>query len=194
MEVDEAIKTAHHTVVEAGLPPELQETAFAQVLRHLLGEVANRPEASPTRQGGAAVAEEPSRLNRLAARVGVSEAVLADLFAITEDSVTLHVSSARIPSAKSRATKDVALLVTAARQGSGADEGWTEVGHIRQALQNYKKYDTNNFASYLKGVAEAFNFRGRGSSMELRLTQPGWEMAADLIASLAGARSEGRSY
>jgi AraC-like DNA-binding protein len=186
MEVDEAIKTAHHAVVEAGLPSEFQGAAFSQVLRHLLAATASPSSEHPDRPARGALVDEPSRLSRLAARVGVSESALADLFEVTDDSVTLHVSSARIPSAKSQATKDVALLVAAARQGSGADDGWTAAEHVREGLQNYKKYDTNNFSTYLKGVAEAFNFRGRGPSMELRLTQPGWEMAVNLITSLAG--------
>ena len=80
-----------------------------------------------------------------------------------------------------------ALLIVAARQGSGVDDGWTSVGHIRDALQNYKKYDPNNFSAYLRRVADAFNFRGKNTSMEVRLTQPGWETVIALIASLTGA-------
>jgi hypothetical protein len=186
MELSDTLKSAHKTVVEADLPQELRETAFAEVLRHML-RAPSRPSPesrdhvdSPSPNG------ETSGLDRLGARVGVDTSALADLFEIQGDSVSLHVTSSRIPQAKSAATREVALLIAAARQGSGADDAWTSVGHIRDALQDYKKYDTNNFSAYLRRVADAFNFRGKGSSMEIRLTQPGWEIATALIASLAG--------
>jgi hypothetical protein len=188
-QLGDAIKTAHHAVMEADLPPELQEVAFAQVLRHVLREASTPSGARPEQPVGLVPFVEGAGLSRLAARVGVSESALADLFEITEDSVSLHVASSRISSTKSRATREVALLITGARQGSGADEAWTAVEHVRETLQHYRRYDTNNFSSYLKGVTDAFNFRGRGSSMEVRLTQPGWEMAINLITSLAGGSS-----
>jgi hypothetical protein len=115
----------------------------------------------------------------------VSPEALADVFEIDGDAVTLHVASARISATKSQATREVALLVAAARQGSGADDGWTQVAHVREALQNYRRYDTNNFAASLRGATDAFNFRGKGAAQELRLTKPGWEMATDFIVSLA---------
>jgi hypothetical protein len=184
MEIGDAIKTAHHAVVEANLPPELQEAAFAQVLRHVLS-ATSRP-ASPGPSTPLKPTEDSSGLDRLAARVGVTTDALADVFEITDDSVSLHVASSRIASVKSRATTEIALLVAAARQGSGADEAWTAVEHIRQVLQHYKRYDTNNFSAYLRRTGDAFNFRGKGSSSEIRLTQPGWEMATSLIMSLTG--------
>ena len=181
----DAIRAAYEAVREAELPPELEGFALYGALR-LLGDrshlsLGDRPHANSA--GPTAVA---SGLDRLAARVGVSATALGDLFEVQGDAISLHVPSSRIPQAKSAATREVALLIASARQGSGADDAWTSVGHIRDALQDYKKYDPNNFAAYLRQVADAFNFRGKGTSMEVRLTQPGWETAIALIASLAG--------
>jgi hypothetical protein len=189
MELCDAIKTAHSAVMDAELPAGFQEVAFAQVLRHVLTESSQPSSERPEWKTLPRADSNMAGVDRLAAKVGASTSVLADLFEITVDSVSLHVASSRIATSRSRATREIALLVNAARQGSGVDEAWTQVEHVREALQNYKRYDTNNFSAYLKGVKDAFNFRGRGISMEMRLTQPGWELATNLIASLTGGSS-----
>jgi len=186
VDVSQAIKTAHQAVVEADLPPELHQVAFAQVLRHTLSGTAHRTVQHPDRPKDYPedVVRTPG-LSRLAAKVGVGESALADIFEINGD-VTLHVASSRIDSVKSKATREIALLVAAARQGSGADDAWTATSHVRDAAQQYNRYDTNNFAAYLRKTGDVFNFRGKGSSLEVRLTKPGWEAATALIRSLTG--------
>lgn len=189
MELSDAIKAAHHAVVEADLPANLQEVAFGQVLRHVLDGSSRTPGGDLGERTSHTAINETTGLGRLAARAGVGEGALADLFEIGESSVSLHVASSRIAATKSQATREIALLIASARQGGGIDEAWTAVEHVREALQYYKRYDTNNFSAYLKGIGDAFNFRGKGSSQEMRLTQPGWEMAVDLIKFLTGAPS-----
>jgi hypothetical protein len=182
----DSIKMAHNAVIEAELSPALQGIAFGEVLRHVLA----RPDMSDIKDLGEATSTVlpggANGLYLLASRVATSPSALADLFDISEGSASLHVAIGRIASTKSKATKEIALLVTAARLGSGVDETWTSVDHIREALQQYRKYDTNNFSAYLKATGNAFNFRGKGPAAEIRLTQAGWEMATNLIQSLLG--------
>lgn len=185
MEIALAIKTAQQAVVEAGLPTELQSVAFAEVLRHCLGEPV-REVTQDERPGPRAAGTEAPGLARLAARAKVTEVALADVFEIDEDHVSLHVASSRISSVKRRATVEIALLIASARQASGVDDGWTAATHIRDTLQRYGRYDTSNFSAYLRNAADSFNYRGKATSLELRLTQYGWETALELVRSLAG--------
>jgi hypothetical protein len=122
-------------------------------------------------------------LGRLAAKFGVPESNLADVFEVEDNLVVLHVASARISATKSRATREVALLLTAARQGSGIDDAWTDVSYIRDALAQYNRYDQSNFSKYLRETDDVFNFRGRPVN-QIRLTRPGWETAGELIKAL----------
>ena len=186
MEPDLAIKTAYQTVAAATLPADLQSVAFAEILRHYLAGpsqvVIQDPESSAPRSSGG----QASGSARLAARAKVSEATLADVFEIGESDVSLHIANSRIASSNRRATVEVALAIAAARQASGVDDGWTAVGHVRDTLHRYGRYDSSNFSAYLRSAAENFNYRGKATSLELRLTQSGWETALGLIRALAG--------
>jgi hypothetical protein len=189
MEIDEitqALTLAQEAVLKVKLPEEWREPWGREVLRRLLAEGQPRP--SQLDELVPAVAVPPaadSGLGRLAARVGVPESALADVFAVEGDDVALHVPTARISAAKSRATREIALLIVAARQGAGNDESWTDISHVRDALAQYNRYDQSNFAKYIRDTDDVFNLRGK-PVQNLRLTRPGWEAAEAMIKSLAG--------
>ncbi len=187
MEIEEAISLALTSVDKADLPEQLRERAFGEVLRWLLGGISSSAAGTVTREpavGAGSASPEPGP-ERLAVRLGIPETALADVFAIEGDSVRLHVASAKISSTKSKATRDVALLIAVARQGAGIDESWTEAAHVRDALTHYNRYDISNFSKYLRDTGDLFNFRGK--PVQLRLTRPGWEAATELVKTLTGS-------
>lgn len=187
MEIKEALSLARRSVEEAGLPEKWQEQAFGEVLRSLLGGGHPRTAERASRGQEAGTGSLPSSaFGGLATRLGVSESALADVFAIEGEEVTLHVASAKLPTIKSKATREIALLIAAARQGAGIDESWTDVSHIRDALAQYNRYDQSNFAKHLREIDDVFNLRGK-PVQQLRLTRPGWEAATELARALAGS-------
>jgi hypothetical protein len=187
VEIAEALRKAVEEVRRAELSEDLTPIAFREVLRYLLaaplGAAGSEPSAGQSHEQ-MAVNIEQAPISRLAARTRLSVKALEDIFDIGETTVSLHVASSRISATKSRATRDVGLLVVAGRQGAGIDEQWTLVAHVREALQRYNRYDQSNFAANLKACDDVFNSKGKGNSAELRLTQPGWEAAAELMRSL----------
>jgi hypothetical protein len=186
VEIKDALLAARASVEDADLPEPWQGRAFSEILRHLLNDPSPVPaiRVAPGQPAAVTVAGAGPGLTRLAARFDVAEEVLADILDVEDDGVALHVASAKISAVKSKATREVALLIVAARQGAGMDESWTDVVHVREALTNYNRYDQGNFSKYLKETGDVFNFRGK--PVQLRLTRPGWEAAIDLVKALAG--------
>ena len=191
-EIKDAVALAWASVdpeeLPVGLPDDYRRTVFTEVLRHAL---AGSP-ASASHTAGRQLAVTPGHalaepgLAQLAERLTVSENALADVLAVEGDSVTLYVASTKISTTKSKATREVALLVTAARQGGGIDDSWTDVNHVRDALTQYSRYDISNFSKYLRDTGDVFNFRGK-PIQQLRLTRPGWEAATQLVKTLTGS-------
>jgi transposase-like protein len=184
-EMNEALQAAKQAVQQADLPEQWQERAFGEVLRSLLGGRPAVSSAIATLQQAATVTSGVG-MQRLAARFGVSEEALADVIAVDDEAITVHVASGKLPTTKSRATRELALLVVAARQGVGFDEAWTDVQHVRDSLMQYNRYDQGNFAKYLRETQDVFNFRGKPIH-QLRLTRPGWEAAIELVKGLIGS-------
>lgn len=181
MDVADNVKTALAAALAVpDMPEGFREIAFREVLRHLLSQPEQGTGATP-----ATSAEQPG-LVRLAGRTKVPVESLADLFEFEGDVVRVHAPSQRIDSVKARATREIALLVAAARQGSGLDESWTDVGHVRETLSSYGRYDQPNFSANLRSNEDVLNIRGKGSKTQIRLTQPGWEAATSMIRKLSG--------
>lgn len=194
MQLEEALKLAKEAVESAELPADWQPTAFKVSLGYLLGTLAVSPgnQSVPASPGNAPGNAEPSThtanegVQKFASRVKVPVPALEDVYEFDEELVRLHVGAAKISTSKSQAAREVAILVAAARQGTGLDDGWTATSHIRQALTDYGRLDASNFAANMKKVSDAFNFRGKGAATEVRLTQPGWEIAAQMVRKVAG--------
>jgi hypothetical protein len=185
MNLSQMIQEAHSAVQKADIPSQLQSVAFAETLRFVLNEKYQPESSSKGREVVRPSDKGASKgMTTLAVKMGVDESSLADVYAIDGDEVTLHVASSKIDSVKPKATREVAILITAARQGSGADEGWTAASYVREALQQYGRFDSGNFATYLRKNGDVFNFRGKGAAIEIRLTRPGWETATELIRAL----------
>lgn len=167
---------------ESGVPEELRPTAFERVWLEIRSGTAAGPNGQPSasKEGSP---DDP--FAALATKVGVEPEQLADLYGIDDDGLpTVRVPANQLPSSKTAATVELALLVCAGRQASGEQETTTKV--IRELCDHYGKFDSGNFASTLTGADRYWQMTGKGQSRSLRLRMPGWEAATQSVGRLAG--------
>lgn len=185
-EVMTKMREAVKVVEEAEVPDDLRATAFEKAFEALIG-VAQSPASPGPREPVAsmAVPDSPS-LAGIASRLGLEPALAAEIYYVDADTLGLALAPSKFSPKKAAATQEIALLLAAGRQAGGWDE-WTQVGHIRTACRDYGRFDVANFATTIRRMADVFSFRGKGRQLEVRVTRPGFEQAANLARELSGA-------
>jgi hypothetical protein len=181
--VTQALQAALEAVNSAGIPEDLRPVAFAKAF-DTLGMGA--PAVDQSRHMTMAKTTNGDGLAMLAARLGLAPAVVDGAFVLESGRIEVVIPPGRFEVAKSRATEQIALLVAAARQGAGIDDdGWTSVDRIREECENFKRYDSSNFATTIKEMDDVFTVRGSGRDRKVRMTAPAWQRAAELLSSLS---------
>jgi hypothetical protein len=187
-EIRDILVSALEDVKAAEVPAELEEVAFAKAIELRSGTVRRT-------DVGASVSQEASRrdmsddsdaLDRIAGRLGMPRSEIEDIY--NEDAngdIEIIVGAGKLSDSSSAATREIALLLCVGRQGSGKED-WTPADAIRKACDDYRKLDSPNFSSTIKGMEDVFTFRGSTRKRELRVARPGWERATGLAKRLIG--------
>lgn len=185
MDLVEAIKSALKAVDEAGVPEDLREKAFEKAFEWTTQGREPASESGDNNAGRAATRASTGRLPQIAEKLRIDPAIVEDVFFEDDGEVGVGIAASSLDHSKSGATRQLALLVAASRQASGLEE-WTPSSAIRAVCTDYGRFDTANFASTLRSMGPVFSYRGKGQNLEVRLTRPGIERAADLVHELGG--------
>lgn len=189
MEPSELLRQAVKAVEDAEVPDDLRVAAFERAVELLSGLASPGIALVPARSSAAvstASAVPGGLFDQAAQRLGVPREVLEDVFHTDGDEIGIGLAASRFDKSKSGGTRQLALLVAAARQAAGLEE-WTSTGVIREVCRDYGKFDSANFASTIRGMGDVFNFRGRGHQLDVKLTRPGYERAGELLQGLTSA-------
>ncbi len=184
--VEKILSEAVAAVEGAGVSDDLKEVAFGKAVDLLSGTA--RPATTPADAGlggGTGDAGSSDKLAKIAKRIGVDAKTVDYFFDPDEDDVLLVLPRSRLDSNKSDATREVALLYAAARQGGGYDETHTSVTNIRTTVDNMGARRLGNFSTHLKNI-EGLSMRGSGQSREFKVTSHGFELAAALMKRIKG--------
>jgi hypothetical protein len=179
----EAVKA----VESANVPDDLRATAFEKSLDALMGaaglDAAPVNRRKPSGSTELVEATNGPSLNAIASRLDLDLDLVSELYYVDGDSLNLALAASKLNPKKAAGTQQIAMLVAAGRQAGGWDE-WTHVARIRDVCRDYGRFDGANFASTIKRMGDVFSFRGRPRQLEVRLTRPGYERAADLAREL----------
>jgi hypothetical protein len=195
MEVHEVLVQALKEVDEANVPQELRAVAFGKAVDLVAANAGGTAEQSQQRRrdlgGSGHPATGDSAPDRIANRLQLDVAVVQDVFHYDDDrGLQIVINAKKLEASRSGGTKQLALLVAAGRQAAGLDEDdWTDVNEIRQVCQDYKKFDSGNFAKHIAGMKHEFNVRGSAQKRMIKVARPGWDAARELVERLAGAEA-----
>jgi len=181
----EAVKA----VQDANVPEDLRVTAFEKSFDALIGS-EGKAGGGEERAGSGGQRELETGMNGpsldgVTARLSLDPELVSEIYYVDGDSLGLALASSKLDPRKAVGTQQIALLIAAGRQAGGWEE-WTSIERIREVCRDYGRFDVANFASTIKRMGDIFSFRGRARQLELRLTRPGFEEAAELARELGG--------
>lgn len=125
-------------------------------------------------------------VGRIGSTLGLDRDIVEQVFSETDGEPILVVSPRKIASNKAQAAREIAQLISAARQAAGIEE-WTGVGVVRAIVTDYGRLDGGNFASSLQQLENVVVLRGKGQQREIKVTRQGYEAVTDMVRGLAGA-------
>lgn len=186
------LREAREAVQEADLPRELHEVAFGRAIDMLsvqtirgVGAAAVAPPQTAAGTHGAVDQHDP--IGMIAQRLQVSRENTERVYHVEGEELKLVLPSTKLSGAMKAATREIALLVVAGRQAGGLDPETTEADRIREVAEHYRKYDSPNFSKAIKQMHDVFIVRESGRKKMLKMTQPGWEKARELVSMIVGA-------
>lgn len=188
-DISEILVRALKDVEDAKFPDSLKETALREAIRLRSEEAGFGVSPQVGHSTTAARQQEPAGaadlLGKIASRLGVERGPLEDIFDEQDGSIGLIVAPRRLDGAVASGTKQIALLVAAARQGAQLED-WTSVNEIRRWCEEYKRYDSTNFSKTIGSMDNVFGMRGQKQQRQLKMSRPAWDEAAELVRELAG--------
>jgi hypothetical protein len=170
---------------DARVPGDLRPIAFQMVW-----EAGSPPSAQPGIPEARSVPRSSgtsTSIGNLAARVGIAEDRLEDIYGEEEDgTLAVRVPARQISQKKATATVELGLLACAGKQSNG--QSATAAKLIRDLCNSYGRLDGPNFAGTMRGADHYWQIIGRGADATFALRRPGWDAAADLMRRLGGSQ------
>jgi hypothetical protein len=187
--VEKILSEAREAVDGAKIPEDLRSLAFGKAINLLAGDIAPAARKTKTQDSDQGVGNGDDRVAKIAKRMNVDENKLAYIYDLDSDDVSLVAQRSKLSSSKAEATREVALLYSAARQAGGYDQTHTPIALIKTRVEDMGVVDVNNFASHVKKT-DGLSQRGQTpSTREYKVTQHGFEEAAKIINRVAGGSS-----
>jgi hypothetical protein len=169
---------------------DLKAVAFQKAIELLSQDASTK--ASPTTTTNAQRSNLPlgsaeGGVDKISRKLTLSVEAVSEVYSDNDQGVVdVVVGVGKLDNSTATATKQLALLVTGARQLTESEQ-WTESKHIRNLCIHYGRFDSANFAKTVKQMDDAFSFKGKGQQLEVRLHQRGVEKLKHLIANLTDA-------
>jgi hypothetical protein len=181
-EITEILRQAADVVAAANLPKDFHSVAFGKAVDLIAGIDNSVPS---TKSRDEAAGDSVDVLQRIAAKLSVDSDMIGEFFEVDDGEVRLTVAPSKLEAPKSKGAKQIAVLLSAARQAAGIED-WTETKIIREVVDDYGKFDSGNFATALNELGDYLSFSGTSRNRKVKMRKAGFEHAGQLLVSLQG--------
>ena len=190
-EIRPILEQAASAVEEAELPQEFRVAAFRKAVDIIVGAHASQSTVRASPDGFLGDSPSPDDpLAQLASKLQIDPELVGETFYVGNEGLPqLGITPGRLASGKAGATKQIALLLAAARQGGGIEDTTASIA-IRAAVRGFNRLDGNNFASTLREMSDEFVFEGTGRDLKVRVSRAGYIRAASLVTELSSSSDE----
>lgn len=187
--VDEILREAADAVAASDVPEDLRSVAFAKAVDLIAGtptainnftEVDRHPNSVQPK-----VSYRGDQLEMISDKLDIELSIIQETFEAEDGIPQLIIARGKLANAKRAATKEIALLIAAARQAAEVEE-WTESNTIRESVEMYGKYNKPNFASAISELEDDFSFSGKGQSRKVKVRREGFKNAGALVKRMHG--------
>jgi hypothetical protein len=187
--------TGSAAVDAADVPDDLRPVAFGKAVDLIVGISPGHDALAPVeprerlkkRDQGPAPSGDP--LEKIATKFGIEMVVVDEAFEAEDGTPKLTVPRQKLAKSANAATKEIALLVAAARQAAEI-ETWTDSQTIREAVEGYGKFNSPNFAASISELDDDFSFTGKRKSRRVKVRRDGFASAGALTKKLFGKATE----
>ena len=206
MELAESIKTAWAAVEDSGVPENMQELAFKEALRSLLGttqpvapagrgfgvgtgagsgSASKQSGSDPVEADGTSAVDEQAVIAAVSEHTGVPPEKLEQLFHVDNGAVKVSVNHNALGKNSADKARATAQIITVVRKvGMGHND--TDFDIIRDECQRKHFYDSKNFASgHMPGI-DGFVVKGEGRNKRLEARTSGINAFPGLIEKVLG--------
>lgn len=181
--IDEILREAATAVEDSGVPEDLREVAFAKAVDLISGASMKTEAGLLSEQRNSSCGDDI--LEMISRKFEADIGLIEEAYEVEDGVPQLTVARSKLASSKMAATKQVALLLAAARQAAGVED-WTEFDKIRESVEMYGKYNSPNFARTIAELEDEFSFSGKGQSKRVKVRRDGFKSAGSLIGQLLG--------
>lgn len=198
MNVAEILQAAVKALEDANIPEDLRVPAFESAIRLVAGTdtpVMRAHSPVPAAAGASTRANGPgpdpgARLQKVASQLGVAPESVERLFDEHEGELQYVGDLEALGKAKSSKVQAVAILLVAARQAGGYDEGPTSDTHVRKELDRHGLLDVSNYSKHLVPLKGYLNINGTGRNLNFKLKYEGRQRAKELAQQAMGDHGE----
>lgn len=202
MDLTKSIEAAWAAVEASGVPDHMQELAFKEALRALLGpsqpalqqvkQTPKPPSGGGGKQSsaddggdGATVADEETVIAALVEHTGVPAEKLEKVFHVDTGVVKLLVNHNSLGNNAADKTRATAQIITVIRK-IGMGHADTSFDVIREECQRKHFYDAGNFANKHLPNIEGFAVKGEGRNKKLEARNGGINAFPALVDKVIG--------